>query len=49
MRCNDFRVWHETDMPTCCGDVRCSGKTGSGVSEPSGPLLTLCDIKRVGI
>jgi hypothetical protein len=36
-----FRKWHQTDQPDRSDDVRLSGKTGSLVSGPSGPLLTL--------
>jgi hypothetical protein len=36
---SDFVPWHETDHRCRSGDVRCSGKTGSGVSGPSGQLL----------
>jgi len=39
-RSRDVGYWHEPDQLDRSEDVRCSGYTGSGVSTPSGPLLT---------
>src|ERR1039458_6618200 len=33
-------LWHFSDMPGRTDDVRSFGRTGSGVSGPSGPFLT---------
>jgi hypothetical protein len=36
-----FRYWHRTDQPGQSGDVRSSGRAGSGVSGSRRLLLTL--------
>jgi len=37
---SDVACWHQPDQPSRSSHVRCSGRTGSRASGPSGPLLT---------